>query len=418
MQTLPASESPYVIDKPPAGTAVEARYTEVGFMLLFPGFMVYHYGISANWWGAALGGLFGGAALLVAACVLLEYRRLPKSISALSFSVLGMLTYMVVWSLFGWASIPNDSMASLAMAEAAATVIFWIAMLYIGAYLPCNASALLRLSGVGIAIVLLCFSHAYYTLGFPFGPSLAFFNLDGSGQATYQGIGRSLVAIGLVAALAVGMRGTISVGIMLSCFLLLLTLGSRAHLVVFVASLLLHLGLLIAVRQTRLIGITALLAFGLAVIVTELIFWESRNSEIVELAYSASWEQREWSTQNALQVITDNPLVGQFGYHWWDSFGYAHNALSAWTQYGLVGFIAFSALLAYGMYIAVAGFIAARASSPAWSLALHFNLIAILLAIFSEPIMSSVFPALGWGFTLRAERLSQMNQRGVFRCAP
>jgi hypothetical protein len=409
MQTLAESEPRYGIDKLSAGTEVSAWFAGVGFLLLFPGFMVYHYGISADWWGAALGGLFGGAALLIAACVLLEYRRLPKSLSALSLLVLGTLTYMVAWSLVSWTIIPSDSMTSLVMGEAAATVIIWIAMLYIGAYMPCNAQALWRLSGVSITITLLCFGHAFYTLGFPFGPSLAFVSFDEFVQSTYQGIGRSLVAIGLVAALATRSSATMSSGIMLGCFFLLLTLGSRAHAAVFFVSLSLHFGLLIALRQTRVIGISMLVVFGLMATSYTFVFIESRNSEILDLSYSVSWQQREWSADRALEVISDNPLVGQFGYHWWDSFGYAHNMLSAWTQYGLVGFIAFTATLVYGMYIALAGFTAARASSPAWSLALHFNLVAILLAIFSEPVMSSVFPALAWGFTLRAARVVQNN---------
>jgi hypothetical protein len=34
-------------------------------------------------------------------------------------------------------------------------------------------------------------------------------------------------------------------------------------------------------------------------------------------------------------------------------------------------------------------------------------MVAILLAVVSEPIMSSVFPALAWGFTIRAQRINR-----------
>ena len=115
-------------------------------------------------------------------------------------------------------------------------------------------------------------------------------------------------------------------------------------------------------------------------------------------------EERGHANDQALAIIAEHPLAGSFGYHAWDSAGYAHNALSAWTQYGLVGFALFSITMAAATAIALAGIAKTRGREPAWHLALQFNVIAIVLAIASEPIMSSVFPALAWGFTIRALR--------------
>lgn len=378
-----------------------------GFLLLFPGFLAYHYGISAGWWGAALGGLFGGGAALVAlsACSALRKRggrRQPLGV--LHLMVLGTLVYMVAWSLVGWLGIQNSSLAGPIMAEATATLLIWIAMLFIGACLTTSPAALLRLSVVSIALAMLCFGHAFYTGGFPAGPFLAFGSAEESGQATYQGVGRSLLSIGLVAAFSGRPGSAASLLVLLGVGLMMLSLGSRAHLFVLGVSVLVHLAVLVAIRRTRVIGLAGLLVTAVALAAVANVFLETRAAEILDLASSASWQERGVAGSRALEVIAEHPLAGLYGYHFWDSAGYAHNVLSAWTQYGLFGFVSFVATSACAMYIAFAALLVSRGREPAWHLAFHFNLVAVVLAIASEPVMSSVFPALAWGLTLRAQR--------------
>jgi hypothetical protein len=387
-------------------------------LLLFPGFLTYHYGISAGWWGALFGGLFGGGVAvtaLAAGGILLQRGAMRQPLGALHLVVLATLTYVTAWSLVGWIGIRHGSLAGPVMAEAGATVLIWIAMLFVGARLPLDPAALRRMSGVGMALALLCFAHAFYVGGFPGGPFLAFVSAEEGGHATYQGIGRSMLAIALVAALALQPGSTTSLVVLLGGALLILSLGSRAHFFVLGVSILLHLALLVLMRRTRAVGIAGLLMTSAAVVAGASVFLETRAAEIFDLASSSSWEERGGATARALEVIAEHPLGGLYGYHAWDSAGYAHNALSAWTQYGLVGFLAFSATTLCSLYVAVAGFAASRGREPAWHLALHFNLIAIVLAITSEPVMSSVFPALAWGLTLRAQnvhRASRASSRG------
>jgi hypothetical protein len=385
---------------------MSTRLASASFLLLFPGFLAYHYGISAGWWGATLGGLFGGGAALTAlsACsALLLGGPMRKPLTVLHLMVLGTLFYMIAWSLIGWLGIRHSPLEVPIMAEAIGTVLIWIAMLYIGACLTTCPAALRRLSAVGIALVLLCFGHAFYTGGFPTGPFLAFVSAEESGQATYQGVGRSLLAIGLVAAFASQHGSASSLLILLGTGLLTLSLGSRAHFFVLGVSVLVHLAVLVAMRRTRVLGLSGLLVTASAVATVASVFLETRAAEIFDLASSASWEERGVAGSRALEVIAEHPLTGLYGYHFWDSAGYAHNVLSAWTQYGLFGFVTFIATSACALYIALAGFLVSHGREPAWYLALHVNFVAIVLAIASEPVMASVFPALAWGLTLRAQ---------------
>jgi hypothetical protein len=406
--TLAVSKLLHCRESAADGISVDTILASTGFLLLFPGFLAYHYGISVRWWGPALGGLFGGGAAALSAlsaCRLILQRGATRQpLGILHLMVLGILVYMVVWSLVGWLGISHSALVGQIMAEATATVLIWIAMLYIGASLTTCPLTLRRLSAIGIALALFCFGHAFYTGGFPAGPFLAFGSADESGQSTYQGVGRSLLAIGLMAAFTRRPGSATSLLILLGMGLLILSLGSRAHFFVLGVSVLVYLAVLVAIRRTRLIGLAKLFVTVAVIAAGASVFLDTRAAEIIDLASSASWQERRVAGARALEVIAEHPLAGLYGYHLWDSAGYAHNVLSAWTQYGLIGFVAFITTSACALYIAVAGFLVSRGGEPAWHLALHFNLVAIVLAIASEPVMSSVFPALAWGLTLRAQR--------------
>lgn len=389
------------------GAPVSVRLAEAGFLLLFPGFLTYHYGVSAGWWGAALGGLFGGGAAVVAltAIALIVERGAARApLGPLHLLVLALLAYMTAWSLLWWPAIRHGSLAAPIMAESAATVVFWIAMLFIGARFPVDLHAVRRISAIGVVLTLTCFAHAFYTGGFPGGPFLAFVSAEEGGHATYQGIGRSLLAIGLIAALASRPASAGSLFVLLGTALLMLSLGSRAHFFVLGVAVALHLAVLTVSRRTRAVGVVGMLVTAAAVAAAAGIFLETRAAEIIDLASSASWEERGEATARALEVIAESPLTGVYGYHTWDDAGYAHNALSAWTQYGLVGFAAWAVTSLFALALSVAGWLGTRGRDPAWYVALHLNLVGIVLAIASEPVMSSVFPALAWGFTFRAQR--------------
>ncbi len=338
---------------------------------------------------------------------LLRWGAIRQPLGSLHVMVLSTLAYIFAWSGVGWLSIRHASLEGPIMVEAIGTVLIWVAVLFVGACLPTSSRALPRLSGISFATVLLCFGHSFYIGGFPMGPFLAFASGGEDAQVTYQGVGRSLLIIGLLAAFASRPRSVTSLFILLGMGLLLLSLGSRAHFFVLGVSLFVHLTVLVTMRSTRVIGVLGLLITAIALTSVVSVFLETRAAEILDLTTSSSWEGRSIAMSRALEVISEYPLTGLFGYHFWDSSGYAHNVLSAWTQYGFWGFVAFTATLVFALYIATAGLLLSRGRDPGWYVALHFNFVAILLAIFSEPIMSSVFPALAWGLTMRAQSMSR-----------
>jgi hypothetical protein len=162
--------------------------------------------------------------------------------------------------------------------------------------------------------------------------------------------------------------------------------------------------------------VTALVFVAGAVVISYVsveIFLETRASEILDLATSSSWQVRLELQHRAMQVIAENPMTGDFGYHYWGAFpGYAHNALSAWAGLGIVMFLAYVGLMGYALSLSVKRVLASR-PDPLWLTAFQLNFVALILAAASEPIFASVFPVFGWGVTVNALRQEQRREQAT-----
>jgi hypothetical protein len=398
-------------------------WASFGFLLLFPGYLGYHYGVNVGWWEAVLGGLFGSGAMLIALAVPLAWARPVFTVRrnrGMGSWVFFLICYTLLWSFIGYMSLSEPTFSNAAVTESLGTVIIFAAMTFIGSFIPNNPKALRRVIFISIATSLFCLIHAFLTIGFPSGPLTAFSSGEEGSFATYQGIGRSLLATGLLASLAFRPVSLMSIGIMVGTAFLILALGSRSHLFVLFSSILVQLILCLFNSKTRLVGVVGLVFVYLVTLFNIGIFLQSRASEVLDLSSSSSWQGRQQANDGALRVISDHPFVGDFGYYLGNYDGYAHNILSAWTEYGLIGFVLFGTTLIYALIVSFRGLLATRASDPAWHLALHFNLAGIQLAIFFEPIMLIAIPALGWGLLMRAQNISlgsASSHKGVKTCA-
>jgi hypothetical protein len=147
------------------------------------------------------------------------------------------------------------------------------------------------------------------------------------------------------------------------------------------------------------------------------VFLETRAGEIVDLASSTSWSMRLEMQALVLQVISDHPLLGDFGYHLREVGPglYAHNALSAWPQFGLAGFLLYAALIGYFSALSLLRVLSASVASAAWRMASMVNFAALVLVVTSEPVFA-MLPALGWGFAVNA-LLEERKRRTTVRYA-
>ncbi|MCL6231126.1 O-antigen ligase family protein [Acinetobacter amyesii] len=135
---------------------------------------------------------------------------------------------------------------------------------------------------------------------------------------------------------------------------LLLTSGGRSELVGFVVSLSFLIfnfffskgRLLNKLFFISIISISLILLFYRYYEFIDNLFMNSRHAQILDFSNSSSWEAREYIYRQNINYIYNNPFFGAYGSHFRSGEGhYIHNMLSAWQQYGLIGFLAYFLLL-------------------------------------------------------------------------
>jgi hypothetical protein len=374
----------------------------LGFLVLFPTFFIYHYLLSTGVIIPIFGGLFGNAAVLILMCcaALSFWLVRARAWGGLDSARLFFLAwfYFLVWSAVGALTVLGEPHGPYAIRESVVMLIYWLAMFFIGSFA--------RLDGpVGrTALGLLCFAivvvivHAVISqqsllgLFFAFSP-----DVDAEVQSvTYQGAGRSLLITGIVAA-AFASRVWKQLLILAVAVTALVMLGSRTYLVAGALSLFLCVATS-AIRKRQHVALVAFLAVVAFVGYALRIFFEAtRMAELLDISRSTSWQTRMSLQSEAIEAILRNPLAGDFAYHVRElsAGAYAHNVLSAWAQFGVIGFVLYLALIVTFALIAIRH---AFSSNPTWQAALGLN-VAALVVCMAEPVFS-VVPALGWGFAV------------------
>lgn len=400
----------------PAGRAL-SHFAGAGLLLLFPIFVVYHYSVASGWLPAFAGGLFGPGAALMAVFGMVHVgiaapgckHRMPL----LEFCFIALVAHLVLWAFAAVTLGAQRSYAAAAVTEALATAAIWLAAYFVGARVRLREGLVARSLPLLAATIAVCFVHAIALHGSFIGPFLVFQGDVGAVDAgtTYQGVGRAILVVAvLLSALRAGFFAQLAVlGV---AAVALMALGSRAHLFAILFLMALHV-LVFGFRRRNLVaGVLALAAAVAAGVAAWGIFLDTRAAEIFELATSTSWQERLFASTESVRVIRENPFFGSFGYHWADrSAGYAHNLLSAWAGFGGITFLLLLGMMLHAVAASGARVLLSERPSVAWRVAFQFNAVALLLAIASEPIYASVFPALGWGFTVAAMRGERARHR-------
>jgi hypothetical protein len=390
----------------------------VVLVLLYPGFALYHYGVANGWYRAVLGGMYGnvsvGAAVVFA--LLVSLKAMTESIGRYATLVGAATGYYLVWSIFAYFSIQTERYAENAIIETLGTLIQWIAIIAAG-YLIDPARSLSRktflISGAFLVAITL---HAMYSEGSATAMYRLFSNTSDSGESglakvTYQGIGRSLMVTAILAALT-QKRLINQLLILATGSILIMLLQARSEFF----GLLLILGLVSAAafasREKRSVAIWGVCILALAGFYAGSIFSETRNAEIKYIGEASSWQMRVSLAQEALHIIAKNPFTGDFGYHQRDigEGGYAHNALSAWTQFGIIGFLLLVLITAYFAVISFSRAYMERSPLEEWHLSFYLNVLALFLMVTSVPVFSPV-PVMGWGFAARAWEKQRLGPR-------
>ena len=321
----------------------------VSFLMLYPVFFAYNYLVGSGIISAFLGGYFGIVSVvsLFALSVglrLNKFRDVPAStvfflIASAHSALVACLNFVVDRPIF----------VSYEMLK-------WT---FTGLLFACVGFLLgfeLRLRGwLEPVVYFFCFSMALVcALNINEYGALAFRSevaREEGALSSHQGLARSILLTYLVAVAFASQRGApIMLTLIIFGMVSLFIAGARTELVVFLVSVGVATAARVGLSIGLLIWLTVLPALLLTGVSTlSIVVPESRILELFNLVESTSFLARQFLQQSAIESISSNPLLGDYG-GYTSSLGlggYPHSILSAWVNGGLIGFMLYVAVLVF-----------------------------------------------------------------------
>jgi len=384
---------------------VYEAFANIGFVLLFPGFVLYHDLVARQVLPRILGGFFSWVSLiLVAGLAVPSMNRLAiAAIRGDNFSrlLIALYCYLLLVIFWHWSFIFSEVQAATVY-QAANSLLAWIALTSVGLWISLynkwirNVIWLSFLASTALLLlyVLTTGSVMYFAASFS----------GVEGIASYQGYARTAL-IGLLFLVAISKTGLQRISVYLGGFFILFLLGARSELLSFLVAVPIYFAIA-SRRSPRIIMIIIISAFALTAVVSSNWDWFilSRQSQVLNLHESTSWRARQDLLAEAWQIVLDSPVLGDFGGHvrFDESTGaYAHNILSGWVSYGFLGFILILSISIWAT--AGSGFLLFRESTSDNDISFAFllNATTLLLLLVSKSIFW-VVPGLAWGFYFAA----------------
>lgn len=395
------------------GESLTVRLANLGMILLFPGFLVYHLAMSAFGFPAFIQGLFGpvAAALFLYFVILFfaSFARRSARVGFYSVLVIYTIFYFLIWTIVHVA-LDKEGGNHVAVIQSLETVVFYTALFGVGMFFSFESPFVRKIYIYcfwGVVVALLAYVLAT-------GKSMFYANqiFQSEQGATYQGYGRSMLVVTMIV-LALTKKAFWRVVYSFFALLALFVLGARSELfgcVFFVF-------LLFSVMSAKRYSWAALSFVGLLLLSVVVIFFSewvlsNRAAQVLDLSSASSWQARVEYMRVALRQIDDSPVLGQFGGHvtYFDSEGsYAHNVLSAWVNYGLLGFLMVLGLTAYAFVCSVRDAFASGLSEPITVASMGFNAVSLLLILVAKSVFWPVV-ALGWGIYVNSQRAARKDR--------
>jgi O-antigen ligase len=386
-------------------TALEANLANTIFLLLFPGFFFYSYAVATGYIPAFPGGWFGIISVLsfmalfpLALLRFLNSRGLILEFLILFFLLLGLIAaWAGIHFLLGTPVQKN----TVAFEGALKILVSWFIFFFAGYLISPRKWFLIALCGCLLGMVFLV------VINFDSSRMMFYAKEQLSvkeGVAKYQGFARSF-AVTAVLLLGFSRRIYSQAALIVISFVILYLLGARSEFygfvfVVFAAGMVAMTRSSFLVKMLFFSIVAAFLILFLLVQGTE---YSNRQLEVLKLADSSSVARRIELFQEGWLHVKNSPILGDYaGQLREGGFGsYIHNGLSAWRQFGMVGFILYFGLAMIFLFMAIRKVFIVGKSDPYWQVALYMNFYTLILLVAAKSIFGNIAP-LAWGLTMGA----------------
>jgi O-antigen ligase len=377
------------------------------FLLLFPGFFIYHYLVARTYIPPILGGFFGTVASILILPLVLTYFKAKTSktdrVSSIFFLLLLLNFAISIFNylyseLYGW----EYEMFLWSMSG----ILFNLVTYFIGYGLSIDKSIRYLISSFLIMTIIVISN---------IGDMGIFFVQQEAGDlaeyvASYQGFARSLVAVVLILTAYYWRKSNVFYFVVVLGLLSLFLNGARTEFAAYAATLIFVLVINYQKFYKSIIEITFFISIGLAAyIYGSDMLNESRMFQLLDIRSSDSAEARLQLFYNGLNIIIDNPIFGGYGeYVQFSGVGsYPHNIISAWVNLGIVGFIGY-----ISMFIAMWFVVIKRRNTLINNVEFHvflFFLIYVSITLLISKEYSDMFIGFLIGFYSRYRQASRAN---------
>lgn len=378
-------------------------FSALGFILLILGFVIYHDLVGREILPRFLGGFFSwiSSAVLFLLMIPSVFLLLSRSRTGDGFAQLIITLYFYIASLIIWHWVWASSVReSAAVYQAANLLMLWVALTFIGLWLPIQMNFIRRSMWLAFYMSASLLFWYVVTTNSVMYHAASFSGVDG--VASYQGYARSAL-VGLLFLIAVSDFHWQRILVYVGGIFILFVLGARSELFSFIAVVPVYFTFSSA-RSPRMILVLAITFLLLSSAASAYWDWliQSRQLQVLNLNEASSWLARQQLLIASWQVIAANPLTGDFGSHVridGSTGSYAHNILSGWSSYGLIGFFLISIASVWATIASAV--LVFRHSTSDKDVAFSFLLNAAVLLLLL--VAKSVFwplPGLAWGFYL------------------
>jgi hypothetical protein len=368
-----------------------------GFLLLYPGFFLYHYALGQGWISRVVMGLYGPVTLAIAIVSIIPFLLILSTFVKFSakFGILllfiSFISYALSWVwIFGFA----DSSVNPAINNQHLTIILsWSAVFIVGFFMSFNSKNFGMLCWWLWSVVSLI---VFFSLD---AQTLMFKSMHGSSDdiSTYQGFARSYFYLSLLL-ISLARKPAERMLLLPVSFAALFLIGARSEMAAFVVIMVALLLISQRTRPIRLISMFILVGLLMLVVLNAGDYLlGSRQLNLLNLGADASWSERGELSELAGRQIAASPILGQYGGHVQTrGFGLeAHNALSIWVSFGFFGFVMYMGLVAISLYVSLLRYLRFP-HQPEALFAFLICAAGAILVLFAKSVFWAE-SALGWG---------------------